>query len=67
MEIRERARTAIPRKKKLLRSVGVAFFIISDIAIVIINMSLYITGTLLQLMTHFPHHLTANLRLSLLN
>lgn len=53
------------KKKQLLQSLEVAFFI-SDIAIVIINVSPHITSTLLQLMTYFPHHLTVNLCLSLL-
>lgn len=52
---------------ELHRSVEVAFFTINDIAIVITNMSPYITDTLLQLMAYFPRYLTLNLCLSLLN
>jgi len=48
METRESAINSNSQKKKgLLRSTEVTFFIINDIAIVFINMSPYITGTLL--------------------
>lgn len=67
MEPRERAINRNLGEKNLKSAVAFAYFIINDIVIVIINLSPYITGTLLQLMTHFPCYLTLNLCLSILN